>query len=470
MDEVVLAWDQVEKKNVQTWSQALIHFLEKLSLDQEELAQLHELLLKESPSSQDDYNTYLKRFFFYQVLVFKNNQEISQEVKLRLSTFSHFYPSTLSRLIDLCIFYDETKALQTDRFFNLKEDLFLNNVVDLNQWIENTAILFLIAQKHQNNHLLALAQQMIQFLASFLSKKEEPLATLFSTEKNYNFEKTDFSFDLLKALKKKLFSTYCDEEKEFDTPSLSGLNENQLFLIFLKKLTLLENVHIGKENETSFLLTNQSSLYEKIATITYQGENLSGALTLCGMNSSLGTIHIDDVKILTMGFQYFPLSSVENFGQFRPFRDEKTFDHVKLLMEKKSAFLEGWTRLCKNAKGSNLWTEMKASFKSDKCHLNFCFHEQQFQEKIAFVFYVQAKSCQIEKRTLIATSLEQYFGALSNRLSFRGKLGALTVQAKGPTLMHIIPLAGNNCFWGANFLLAYEIEPLKDYHFMIKKT
>lgn len=170
----------------------------------------------------------------------------------------------------------------------------------------------------------------------------------------------------------------------------------------------------------------------------FRSAEKSAAMTLCGSGTSLGVFRAKDVEIRAMGPQGFPLGNLETFGIDR---------------QPDGAFMTGWTRL---AASPETWMHLQADLKGGAFSLKFLGLKP--DEPVAFVFYVKAGSCAVEGQVFKPKSLQRYTGAASAFL-FRGKESQLKIECASSLRPQLIPLAGDGGFWGADFLLSFEILP-----------
>lgn len=170
----------------------------------------------------------------------------------------------------------------------------------------------------------------------------------------------------------------------------------------------------------------------------FRSAEKSAAMTLCGFGTSLGVFRSKDVEIRAMGPQGFPLGNLESFGIDR---------------QPDGSFMTGWTRL---AAAPEVWMHLQADLQEGKFGLKFVGLKP--EEPIAFVFYVKAGSCAAEGQVFKPKSLQRYTGAASSFV-FRGKESQLKIESGSSLKAQLIPLAGDGGFWGADFLLSFEIPP-----------
>jgi len=165
-----------------------------------------------------------------------------------------------------------------------------------------------------------------------------------------------------------------------------------------------------------------------------------GALTLSGFNTGLGALHLQGVCISAFGPHTDRLSDTRGFG----------ISHLPahgsvVCTEPTRAELEGWTR-CHGSKES--WLHFKSILEKNCATFQVRFYAS---IPIKMVFYVQARSCRLESQKLEPGSLQSFRGS-SQSLCFND---AVRLGCDKEAEMQVIPLAGQGCFWNANFLIAY---------------
>jgi len=86
-----------------------------------------------------------------------------------------------------------------------------------------------------------------------------------------------------------------------------------------------------------------------------------------------------------------------------------------------------------------------------------------------FVFFIKGKNCLINRvQKLRPQSLDRYKGPAAEIECREGSYGFLLQTIQGAKTMEIVPLAGGNSFWGADFLVAYRFHlPLEAPYFSV---
>lgn len=218
--------------------------------------------------------------------------------------------------------------------------------------------------------------------------------------------------------------------------------------------------------------------------------------TNVGGKTGLGCLHFGDVHIVNYGPQHFPLGGCEGFGiecgANNKDRDsyQKNIDHenseiISISLSNNSEFhLRSCVRIvgkppCKNsaalfrnAEHSGIWAEISQKFDEDAFHLSATFlglKESEEMESLAFSFFIKAKHCEINGKKIKSCSLDRYQGAVRtiNFHSDRNSVKIDSLRTDGE--IQVIPLAGGDNFWGADFLIAYLLKSkLQTYHWQIK--
>lgn len=184
---------------------------------------------------------------------------------------------------------------------------------------------------------------------------------------------------------------------------------------------------------------------------TYFGQNFSLACMANGKSTGIGAVYKGDVQIISFGPHFFPLGKMENFGIFRPF--EGTHDIRKESEPFTYAF---WSRLSDEGKPSDSWIDTEIKATDDQMEIKAKFlHFGEFKPH-AFVFFVKADKTVVNKfHEIHPMSLTRYQDQTAP-IQFND--GSLEIKPEYNGEMQIIPLAGKDYFWGANFLIAFATE------------
>lgn len=237
-----------------------------------------------------------------------------------------------------------------------------------------------------------------------------------------------------------------------------------------------------KQNEMDPLWPLIEKWFEKYKTISNAPLNLSEHIydpstalvgyrssfqhvicTLHGGHTGLGTLRQGDIEISSYGPQYLPLGDCQGFGIEGNALSDQGMRRSTIEWRRHSFCLKGCTRLVDQPSSSSLetrkfrgiWLEVSQEFKRPHFYLKTTFLGLDGWEGIAFSFFIKTARCKIDSQYLHPLTLERYEGS-GQTLTLEGQQTVLEMQApffKGK--MQVIPLAGGDNFWGADFLVAY---------------
>jgi hypothetical protein len=169
-----------------------------------------------------------------------------------------------------------------------------------------------------------------------------------------------------------------------------------------------------------------------------------------GFGSSMGFFAKNGIEIRAFGPQGV-LGDMQTFGCFRIDGDPALVIDQDLSQTDKGTILQGWSRL---ANGS-----------ADFMHIELCkSHETNFKIKLVtlenskyfFTFFVKADCLKTASgNILFKKSLNSYRGPSEPVSLFREEKELQIVTDK--TSMVLVPLEGKSHFWGADYLVAFEI-------------
>jgi hypothetical protein len=221
------------------------------------------------------------------------------------------------------------------------------------------------------------------------------------------------------------------------------------------------------------LSTAPLSLPEQIydpstALVGYRSSSQHVICTLHGGHTGLGTLRLGDVEIVNYGPQYLPLGECQGFGIEGNALSDHGMRRSLIEWRRHSFSIKGCTRLVDQpslsplevAKFRGIWLEVVQEFKKPHFYLKTNFLGLDGWDSVAFSFFVKASLCRTQsQQCLHPRTLERYEGEVQT-VVFEGQdhvLELRSLSCKGT--MQVIPLAGGNNFWGADFLVAYLLSP-----------
>jgi len=191
-----------------------------------------------------------------------------------------------------------------------------------------------------------------------------------------------------------------------------------------------------------------------VGLLKYGTAQWSMACNLSGWNSGIFSYHKNNIAIVNCAPQAAPLDALERFGidrtcnlTARSFSEivwEKTVNHFRL---------KGWTKIFAHP----AWMQMDALYEAQKFTLSCLLQEGRSPENLAMVFYARCDQLEIGGKTILqAGSLERYQGR-ALPLELRSGQEMIFIEPLTDQEMQIIPLAGGDHFWGAQFLIAFPL-------------
>ena len=223
----------------------------------------------------------------------------------------------------------------------------------------------------------------------------------------------------------------------------------------------------------------KSAIYDPhTALVGHRSTTNDLVCTLFGGHTGLGCYRLKDVEIMSYGPQSLPLGDCSGFGIERGVsRMSKGVSDIVMNSNEKGFSISGRAKLAsqvskkesfalfRNGKSSNVWMESKQHFDGTVLHINASFLGLRSSDQIAFVFFIKAQSCLLnDQRQINPRSLDRYEGILQ-QVTFQSEQSAIKIKANYPNgQMQLIPLSGQDSFWGSDFLLAYLIDT-KELHY-----
>jgi hypothetical protein len=163
----------------------------------------------------------------------------------------------------------------------------------------------------------------------------------------------------------------------------------------------------------------------------------------------MGYLTKGGLQIVAMGPHYPPLYSEKGFGLF--YLSQNT-------ALSSSTHYEGWSR-------TTGFEEERASLGADwvrcevRCDKGYHFsvtRQKVRDDPLYFSFFVVCDSLTVDGKEIKPLSLDRYCGPAQRIIL---KKGEDTLHFDGVSQkVEILPLAGEEFFWGANFMIAFELE------------
>lgn len=247
-----------------------------------------------------------------------------------------------------------------------------------------------------------------------------------------------------------------------------------------EKTVLLESLtsRIKQQTEQQSFRLDQCIADEELDLVGFRSER---DLVLCtgkGGQTGLGYLNFSDVKIANYGPQHSPLGDCSGFGV------EECDSLSDMTLSDKGFFLKSTARISpknidlhsfanyRNGIASNIWMNLTQNFIKDERRLLISanFNSLDKLKDLAFVFYIIADACHIDKNTVIFPKTFTHYRGVGDSLSFTKGNSNLHIQTQSHLNLEVIPLGGGNSFWGADFLVAYRIDPSQTFLWEISTT
>ncbi len=197
----------------------------------------------------------------------------------------------------------------------------------------------------------------------------------------------------------------------------------------------------------------------------YRSSSYHIVCTLHGEHTGLGMLRQGDIEIISYGPQYLPLGECQGFGIEGNALCDHGMRRSMIEWRRGSFVLKGCTRMVDQPSSSpfkvgqfrGIWLEVVQEFKKPHFHLKTTFLGLDGWDSVAFSFFVKAAQCKIQSQVLYPRTLGSYDGE-THSLLLEGhdnqlELSLLSIKGR----MQVIPLAGGDNFWGADFLVAYHM-------------
>ncbi len=182
-----------------------------------------------------------------------------------------------------------------------------------------------------------------------------------------------------------------------------------------------------------------------------------------GCKSGLGLFLNQDAGIINWGPQTTPAGICEGFGlagRAQKVQLDATEQHFALSFQCRlaspAARETGFSHI-RDVGYSAAWMEASIEGDNEEIACRIHFETLHSEKKPLFVLFGKGSSCFVARsHQLKPRSLDRY-GGPSQPVHLMGHLGNVCVMADDMAHMEIIPLAGDESFWGADFLIAYTL-------------
>lgn len=235
-------------------------------------------------------------------------------------------------------------------------------------------------------------------------------------------------------------------------------------------MPLLER-QIPTHNSIDGRMTLQEKIHDPhTALVGFRTSQHHAICTLHGGFTGMGSYRHQDVWITSYGPQYLPLGECQGFG----IEGNSLTDHHARKSEIECGAatfsLRGCARLVDQpiqgqsefGQFRGIWLETEQEYHEQKLHIRTHLLGFTSWEGVAFSFFVKANRCRLKDgNALNARSLNRFEGTIQD-VVLEAEAGSVVLTSDLDSgTMHIIPLEGGSSFWGADFLVAFLLDPEK---------
>jgi len=206
---------------------------------------------------------------------------------------------------------------------------------------------------------------------------------------------------------------------------------------------------------------------ESLGYLSARHEKMSFACSFNGVNTGLGALHKDQVRIVSFGPHFTPLADSDRYGFHRvSSKSFEAFHDVEWDQQPGRFAVKGWARLIapselSKVKPGKQWLYFAASGEGSECFFESRLSKKDDKYPLYFAYFISAKKALTEEgQALLPGTLDRYQGK-SQLVTFQTEDETLTIKPFFEGSMQVIPLAGSRHFWSADFLMAYSLEEAK---------
>lgn len=193
----------------------------------------------------------------------------------------------------------------------------------------------------------------------------------------------------------------------------------------------------------------------------YQFGETSFVCSAAGINTGISSLHKKGIHIVSMGPHYAPLADSNYYGIFRLSNgSQEGFKDLKIESDETQARFQGWTRIMSPEDGEESEDWLFFNLEAEKEKVDLTVRKSHPNELIPlyYVFFVSADRGYVgEEVELFPGKLDRYQGNVEKVLFEKGK-ETIEIIPHFESEMKLIPLAGKDHFWSADFLLAFSLK------------
>lgn len=337
---------------------------------------------------------------------------------------------------------------------------------------ELATLICILAHLTQRQELQQQVLKMARWQLNTLDADGFPLVGLFSQEKNgqigqhllWNYL---FFYAMSQLYEQEPFAAIAQAQWGYLQNLLPSNHLSISPLIpLLERLIQAQSTQLPKVNNQEIQLSDQ--IFDPTTSLVGYRHPLHHAVcTLHGEHTGLGCFRSADVRVINYGPQYLPLDNCQGFGIEGNSLSDQGVRKSTIHLHPQGFLAKGCVRLVDQpgASGSKgkfrgIWLETEQELKDQRLKIHVNFLSLNGWEGVIFSFFVKAQQCLLESGQILnPKTFERYEGRVAG-ISFLGATGKIQLNSFPYTgTMQVIPLEGENSFWGADFLVAYLLDP-----------
>ncbi|MDN3505370.1 MAG: hypothetical protein P0S95_07335 [Rhabdochlamydiaceae bacterium] len=194
-----------------------------------------------------------------------------------------------------------------------------------------------------------------------------------------------------------------------------------------------------------------------------------------GQGTSFGYIEMNGIEIRAFGLQYAPLGDMKTFGTYR--MEGTTAFSSKLIEAEEVTTYSDWTRIHDpNSSGhkpvpGKVFAHIGIIKKQKELRLKIKLAQYDLKDKLFFTLFIKADEAIVDGSQVFERRvLNKYLGQ-SKSIAFTHQKSSLTLDGCHDEEMQLIPLEGCSHFWGADYMVCYELSSIdKEYMWIINTS
>lgn len=331
-------------------------------------------------------------------------------------------------------------------------------------------LLCLLALLANREYLYPIVGRLARWQLNTLDSRFLPLSGLFLQEKDGAFVQNIvwaylFFRGAAQLTGERIFQTVAEAQLQY----IQQLAEQMEFSLS-PLVVLIEKVLTGQAPVERTELQLPEQICDSSTALIGRRLNTQQVMcTLHGGHTGLGCFRIGEVEIISYGPQYLPLGECAGFGIEGNYLSDHGLRTPILQVKPQGFLLKGCVRLVDQPVTSpssvqlgefrGIWFEIEQELMDQQLHIRTNCLGLEESNLVAFSFFIKAEKCWVNTKTpLLPKTFNRYEGN-PQPIVLESKQNSFKLQIQQASGMQVIPLGGGVNFWGADFLVAYLLNP-----------